>query len=292
MNKKCVCGVVVTFHPLPEDIVNLSILRPQVEGMVVVDNGSTGANLERLREASGEAHFELIENGENLGLAEGLNLGAKWARSQGFEWVMFFDQDSAVTPGLVDTMMREFTTHPLREQVALIVPRYVDRRTGRILPARYNGDGTLKFAMTSGSLMPLSLLEEQGWFEVGLFIGGIDFDYSLRVQCAGYKLLECKDAVLLHAPSSPRVHRLFGATIFMTSNYGAIRRYYSERNRVWLRRKYIGKFPAICLELYWSSLKEAIKVIIGEEDKWQKIRYIVWGMLDGWRGRKGRNDDL
>jgi len=190
----------------------------------------------------------LIENGENLGLAEGLNFGAKWARSQGFEWVMFFDQDSAVTPGLVATMMREFTTHPLREQVALIVPRYVDRRTGRILPARYNGDGSLKFAMTSGSLMRCHCSKSKDGLRRVCSSAALILTTHSKCNVRGTKLLECKDASSLTCPSSPRVHRFFGATIFTTSNYGAIRRYYSERNRCGFDEIY-KKVPVICLEL-------------------------------------------
>jgi rhamnosyltransferase len=294
MTSNSVCAVIVTYHPRPEDLKNLSVLRSQVEGMIVVDNGSDELTVVELRKAAAELRFDLLENGDNLGLAIGLNLGAQQARAQGFEWVVFFDQDSEATPTLIHKLIHVFIGHPSRDRLAVVVPRYVDRRTGLNLPPRYNDrrESELAFAMTSGSLMPLSLLEEQGWFEEGLFIGGIDFDYSLRVRSSGYKLFECSDAVLLHSPSSPRFYRLFGFTILATSNYSAERRYYSERNRVWLRRKYMGRFPSICFGLYWSSIKEVIKIVLVEEDKARKLRCICRGIWDGWRCRMGRNNSL
>jgi rhamnosyltransferase len=291
MVEHTICAVVVTFHPRPEDIENLAQLRPQVSALVVVDNGSSPLTIESLRSASRELSFTLIENGDNIGLAAALNIGSKWARSHGFEWLILFDQDSKVTPGFIDTMLKAFLSNPERDRVAVMVPSYIDKRSGEALASRYDGEGGLAFAMTSGSLMPTALLEQQGWFEEDLFIGGIDFDYSLRVRSQGYRLLECKDAVLLHEPSSPQVHRLLGRRLLTTSNYSAFRRYYSERNRVWLRRKHMKQFPAMCRELISTSIKDAIKVLLVEEDKKRKMRSILRGVWDGWHGRMGRTFD-
>jgi rhamnosyltransferase len=292
MSPNSVCAVIVTFQPALDDLCNLGLVRTQVEELVIVDNGSSQATLRELREASSRLRFKLMENGENRGLAAGLNQGACWARAQGYEWVVFFDQDSVVTANFISTLLEAYLSSPLKEQLALVVPRYVDRRSGLPLRGRYDCGGELEFAMTSGSLMPLSFLERQGWFEESLFIGGIDFDYSLRLRAAGYKLAECREALLLHAPSSPRIHRVFGIKLFTTSNYSAVRRYYSERNRVWLRRKYFARFPLMCLDLYWSSIKEIIKILLAEKEKAKKLHYIGRGVWDGWRGRMGRNDSL
>lgn len=292
MRENKLCAVVVTFHPSRSDLHGLDQLSGQVEGLIVVDNGSPDATVAYLRTASARLSFELIDIGENLGLAAALNIGGRRARDRGFEWVIFFDQDSCVTPGFVDAMLHALGSYSRDSRLGILVPSYVDSRNGRPLPVPRNRKGELEFAMTSGSLMPIALLELQGWFEEGLFIGGIDFDYSLRLRRAGYLLLECREAVLLHAPSSPRMHTLFGFELFTTSNYSAVRRYYSERNRVWLRRRHLRHFPAMCLALYVSSFKEMIKVAVAENEKRKKIQYILKGIWDGWWNRMGRNDNL
>ena len=74
MSPNQVCAVIVTFRPRAEDLGNLARVRPQVEDLVVVDNGSPGEELLLLRAASRELNFALIENGQNLGIAAALNI--------------------------------------------------------------------------------------------------------------------------------------------------------------------------------------------------------------------------
>ena len=54
MSPNTVCAVIVTFRPRAQDFVNLAKLRPQVEKLVVVDNGSSDQALQQLRMASHE----------------------------------------------------------------------------------------------------------------------------------------------------------------------------------------------------------------------------------------------
>jgi hypothetical protein len=61
-----VCAVIVAFRPKVEDLGNLAEVRPQVQHLVVVDNGSAEETLKSLRTASRVLKFVLIENGENL----------------------------------------------------------------------------------------------------------------------------------------------------------------------------------------------------------------------------------
>ena len=83
MTERKVCGIVVTFHPRPEDLENIAKLRPQVQGLAVVDNGSSEEKRNLLRIASRECDFTLIENGGRGGIATALNIGVKWAQVGG-----------------------------------------------------------------------------------------------------------------------------------------------------------------------------------------------------------------
>src|SRR5579859_1400 len=152
MEQKSVCAVVVTYRPDDEVLDNLGAIRPQVEGLVVVDNGSSEEKRNRLRRAAREIKFTLIENGENLGIAAGLNIGVKWAQSQCYPWVALFDQDSTAPPAFIDTMLRAYESSPRRDRMGLLVPRYIDSRRGIPISAIYAKDGSLEVAMTSGSL--------------------------------------------------------------------------------------------------------------------------------------------
>jgi rhamnosyltransferase len=292
MSERSVCGVIVTFRPRSEDLENFAKLRPQVQALVVVDNGSSEEQRGLLRLASFESDFTLIENGDNLGIAAALNIGVKWAQSAGYAWVALFDQDSTVPPGFIDTMLSAYNGHPRRERIALLVPRYIDSRLGIPLPATYAGDGSLQVAMTSGSLMPVSLFCQEGWFEECLFIDGVDYEYCLRLRSNGYSIEECAEAVLLHAPANFTECRMNGLRLFSTSNYSAGRRYYRDRNTVWMVRKYWAKYPAFFLRALSGSLKDGLKILLAEDDKRRKVYYMVMGVRDGMLGRMGKTIEL
>lgn len=292
LEKKSICAVVVTYHPDDGVLHNLAAIRPQVQGLVVVDNGSSEEKRNRLRLAAREVEFTLIENGDNLGIAAALNIGAKWAESEGYNWVALFDQDSTAPPTFVDTMCHAYNTNRRGDRVALLVPRYIDSRLGIPLPAIYAEDGSLQVAMTSGSLMPIAIFSQEGWFEESLFIGGVDYEYCLRLRSKGYSVEECTEAVLLHAPADFTECRLNGSRLFRTSNYSAERRYYRDRNNIWMMRKYCTRYPAFFLSTLFSSLKDCLKILLAENDKRRKVFHMVLGVRDGLLGKMGKTVQL
>ena len=289
MEKMRVCAIVITFHPEVEVLGNLTQLRPQVDDLVVVDNGSSAKELEPLRTLiAGDMGTMLIENGENLGIATALNIGVRSAIRRGAGWILLFDQDSCVTEGLADTMISGFVSSRLGDRLAILVPKYVDRRLGLRLPQNRVAAGGLEAAMTSGSLLRAETFERCGFFVDDLFIDGVDYEYSLRLRQRGYVIEECLDATLLHSPGTPRQHKLAGRRLFTTANYSPLRRYYQERNKIWIARRYVMSFPVFCLKLFWFSSKDMGKILVAETDKWKKVRFFLMGIFDGLRGRMGR----
>jgi rhamnosyltransferase len=292
MENKSVCAVVVTYHPDDEVLNNLGAIRPQVQELVVVDNGSPKEKRDRLRLAAREMEFALIENGNNLGIAAALNIGVKWAQSARYRWVALFDQDSTAPPVFIDTMLQAYEKNPRRDRVGLLVPRYIDRRRGTPISAIYAEDGSLQVAMTSGSLMPTSIFSHEGWFEDSFFIGGVDYEYCLRLRSMGYSVEECTDAVLMHAPADFTECKVNGARLFSTSNYSAGRRYYRERNTVWMLKKYWRRYPAFFAGMLSHSVKDGVKILLAETGKLKKVYYMVLGVRDGLLGRMGKTVEL
>lgn len=85
--------------------------------VLVVDNGSSPAELERLRTAAdAHANVRLIENGENLGFARGNNVGIKAARG---DYVLLLNNDTYVPPGAIAAMVRHLERHP---EIGIIGP--------------------------------------------------------------------------------------------------------------------------------------------------------------------------
>ena len=68
-DRRHACAVVVTYHPDNGFPARLSRIVPQLDATVIVDNGSSDAELRMLRELSTYPSVTLICNFENLGIA-------------------------------------------------------------------------------------------------------------------------------------------------------------------------------------------------------------------------------
>ena len=130
MTAQSVCAVIVTYHPAIKMLEHMRAVLAQVQELIVVDNGSNSDEVAALRIGAQSLGFHLCENGKNLGIAEALNQGVRWAKERGYAWVILFDQDSKITEGFVREMFSAWDSHPLRQRVAAIHPRYVDPDTG------------------------------------------------------------------------------------------------------------------------------------------------------------------
>jgi rhamnosyltransferase len=287
-----VCAVIVTFRPRMEDVGNLARVRPQVEDLVVVDNGSGEELLQLVRAASRELGFTLIENGQNLGIAAALNIGVKWAQANRSQWVALFDQDSAVTDGFMAQMLADYELYARQRNILLLVPRYKDPESGveRVCPL--DDDGGPFVTITSGSLLPVSAFEKCGYFKEELFVYTVDDEYSLRLRSNGYSIALSRDALLLHASGIPSYFSIFGKQLFQTTNYRPGVRYYISRNRVWMALMYGVEYPRWVRGAFRSSFIDFCKLAIAEEYRWLKIKMIFLGLRDGFLGRMGKTITL
>jgi rhamnosyltransferase len=292
MVENSVCGVIITFHPQQDVLVNLMQLRPQIQHLVVVDNGSSKEELTPFHEKIDELQFFLIENGENLGIAAALNIGVRWAKSQNCEWVILLDQDSTVAEGFIAAMLSEFATRPTAQNVAIVVPSYVDKYSGYPMPLYRDGKGQILLACTSGSLIPLGIFDRCGWFREEFVIDYVDYEYCLRVRELGYSIIQCSNTILIHPLGERRRHGLGNLYLFTSTHHNAKRRYYITRNRLAMIRMYWKKDPNYCMKLILVTLKDLIKIILVEKMKFQKIKNTARGILDGIRGRMGMTVEL
>jgi rhamnosyltransferase len=286
-----VCAVIITYHPSAEMCENMSDVLAQVQGLVVVDNGSNAHEVDPLRAASRTLSFQLIENADNLGIAEALNQGVRWAKCQGYPWVILLDQDSRITDGFVRQMFAAWELHPDRERVGSIYPRYVDPETDIEAAVPRASDGSPVFPMTSGALMPTWIFDRIGWFATEYFIDIVDWEYCFRIRAAGYLIADSRQATLLHAPGNPTKSTVLGYT-FHPSHHNTMRRYYISRNCIVFYRKYFSSFPGWVLSGVYRQLKDTLVCFIAEQNRARKFRSFLLGTWDGLTGRMGKRESL
>jgi rhamnosyltransferase len=290
--QNCVCAVIVAFRPRVEDLANLAEVRPQVQDLVVVDNGSAEEMLMLLRAASRELKFILIENGENLGMGAALNIGAKWAQANGAKWIALFDQDSRVTGGFIAQMLVDFEYYRAQRNIMLLIPRYRDPQSGVERVCGLDKDGGPFVTITSGSLLPVAAFEKCGYFNEDLFIYTVDDEYSLRLRSQGYSIALSPHAVLLHASGIPSFFKIFGKPWFQTTNYRPGVRYYISRNRIWMALRYGARYPRWARGALRASFIDLCKFAIAEDSRWAKIKMVFLGFRDGMLGRMGKTVTL
>jgi GT2 family glycosyltransferase len=73
--------------------------------ILLVDNGSTDGSVEYFRERY--PGMEIIENGENLGFAEGNNVGIIWSIKKGVKYVLLLNNDTVVEPMFLSALVKE-----------------------------------------------------------------------------------------------------------------------------------------------------------------------------------------
>lgn len=286
-----VCVVIVTYHPSVGLLKSFEMVLSEVQGCVVVDNGSSDHERGSLKNASQNAGFHLIEIGENVGIAEALNQGVCWAKDKGYSWVLLFDQDSQPEASFLEKMFKTWSNHPRRNDIASIHPLYMHPALGFERYAPRAPDGSPVWSMTSGALMPTWIFDKIGWFASEFFIDWVDIEYCFRLRAAGYLIAESAEAILLHAPGQPAPSSILGYR-FWASHHSAARRYYMSRNRVVVFRKYFLRLPLFTLKAMYAALRDTTKCFLGERERPRKFRNLLLGTWDGLTGRMGRREGL
>lgn len=291
-----VWATMVTFYPERTVVDNVAALLEQVERILIVDNGTTGDCADYVEQAAALSdRIELIRLGENIGVAGALNRAVEWAMDTDCVWLLEMDQDSRVTPHMVDTMLATYDAYPEPGQVAMLCPVPREVATGTLIEHEHRGQARrdarwreVLWAITSGSLTKMSVLAEIGLYDEELFIDCVDADYCLRCDQAGFRILEVAGAVLEHRRGQQTRHRIAGKTVY-TSNHSALRRYYIARNRVLMVRRYIFKYPVVMFRFVLGlAFYHFITVVLWEQDKLAKLRYLGRGLVHGIVGVGGR----
>lgn len=277
-----ICAVVVTFNPGEQLLDNLSRLRSQIDQVVVVDNSSHPNCSVRVEEICRITNCVLISNSGNLGIARALNVGCTHAVNGGYAWIATFDQDSTITPEFV-LRLRELAEHS--DNVGLVAPRCVDPTSGVTVNQQEFRPGELLFAMTSGSLLRTHTYLQAGPFRDDFFVDYVDIEFCLRLRSMGYRILEAREAVLIHSPGRMQFHRLLGRSISVT-HHSPARRYYITRNRLKVWRMHFQDTSFLRRDSR-SFIAETIKIVLFEDQKARKLLYLIRGFIDFVRGKMG-----
>lgn len=285
------CAVVVTYFPEQSVIENVKLLAEQVDEVVVVDNGSDDASTAYLKYLQDIPKVTLIRNGQNMGIAAALNIGARYAIEHSYLWLATFDQDSRVPPDYFRNILSGRDSVQLDTRLAILSPIFYDESinkiwsgdNGKILSGGYR---EIDVAITSGCVMSTKIFSDVGFFDETLFIDYVDYDFCLRCRARGYKIIQLCDVVLNHNLGHKTIHNALWR-IISTSNHNAIRRYYITRNRLIVYGRFLNAFPRWVLKDIQGSIKEGIKILFFEEHKLAKFKMTALGVWHALTNKRG-----
>lgn len=294
-----ILAVAVTYNPEPALFAQvLRSVLPQVEGLVVVDNGSTNAG--DIQQLATQAGCQVIANERNIGIAAAQNQGVSHARAVGFTHVLLLDQDTVLAPGMVSDLAENLKVLEQKQgRIAAIGPAYFELnsqrqtrayRAERLRLARLSLVGETHpvasdFIIASGSLVPLHVLETVGGFKEDLFIDLVDVEWCFRARAAGYRSYL--------SPTASVEHRLGSGIASIGARrvvvHTPIRNYYWVRNALWLARQ--PRIP-LAWRLYFisRSLGFLITYTTVADKRLLRLKLIGRGVLDNFANRLGKYD--
>lgn len=291
-----ILAVAVTYNPDTALLAQvLQAVAHQVQGVIVVDNGSSKVDDIRSVAAAVEAH--LLANEQNLGIAEAQNQGVAWARTQGYSHVLLLDQDTILAAGVIADLSDKLRALEKEHGgVAAIGPAYYELnsqqqtrgyrakglRLARLSLANQAQPIESDFIIASGSLIPLAILEKVGGFKEDLFIDLVDVEWCFRARAAGYRSFL--------SPTAAVDHHLGSGTVGIGSRQIAvhvpIRNYYWVRNALWLARQ---PFTPPAWKLYFISRSLGFLAVYTTlvDKRVLRLRLICRGILDSFSGHLG-----
>lgn len=274
-------AITVTYNPEIDLLKRQhNALARQVDWIIYVDNHSLSSDF--ISEIKGEK-VEVILNDENQGLAKAQNQGIELARQKGAGFVILFDQDSVPPADFVEGLMKCYEEQSKLHKVGEVGPAIRNMLKGcnenesgvvfkgMTIKRIHVGKATeVNYCIASGSLIPMTALEDVGGIEEKLFIDGLDLEWCLRARNKGYKIFQTSNTYLEHCLGDGTSRRIL--------SHSPKREYYIMRNAIWMiKQNHIPmgyRLRKVCLS--FGRLIQAISTFKGSY-----IRSDIKGIVDG-----------
>jgi len=274
-----VAAMVVLYNSKFSVIDNINSYLKQVDYLYVIDN-SDQTNVSLVRSIRKLDSTTYISNGGNKGIAYALNLGAKLAIENGFDYLLTMDDDTSIPPGSIKTML-SFSSK-FDGKLGLIGGQADYQKVGDTV-------SFVDYTITSGNLLYLPAYSCCGPFMEELFIDYVDHEYCFRLRLAGYDIAEINSIFLIHKLGEKKALRVFGSkSLIKWTSHNPYRIYYKTRNCIYVLAKY-NKLP-LRIKVYFvrDLFRDLIKTVFLEDEKLLRIHLYTKAVFDGINKRLGK----
>jgi hypothetical protein len=294
-------GIDLTFDVLD------CISKLNIEGMdietIVVDNASKDDTVKRLDNYTlSNMEFKLIENSENLGFAEGNNVGIRDAIKRGSDYVVLLNNDILFPENFIYELVKTIKKDP---KIGIVSPkmyfakgfefhkdRYKENELGKVIwyaggvidkgnvysehrgvdevdKGQYDIEEETDYGNGAAILISAKLIDEIGYLDKSLFLYWEDADFSQRAKSKGWKVIYTPNTFIWHKVS-----------VAAGGPGGETNDYFLTRNRL------VFGFRYSSLRTKLALIRDSMRLLfIGR--RWQKK-----GVVDFYLGRLGKGTKI
>jgi hypothetical protein len=258
--------------------------------IVVVDNASTNGLPYEIKKMFPE--IELIKNQENLGVAEGINVGMRYALKNGADYIFLLNNDTVVKEDAISQLVRVLENERdigLASAVVNVYGHsnpykvehygvYANPETG-ISAVVITKNAPYNYLSGCALMARSSFIKQVGMLDKRFFIYGEDKDWCFRFVKNGYRLTVADKAIVWHKHSASS-----GGPCSPTSLYYSIRndRLFCEKIKKrtfgWLLKCYIPSNVGLHYRFFRPGYSN-------------RTSAILLGLFDGCLKKFGKKDD-
>lgn len=276
---KTLAGIVTFNSELGRLKENVSAIYPQVDKLIIVDNGSD--NILQVKDSLlSFKNIDYICFDKNKGIAQALSSLMHYAIDYDYDWVLSLDDDSVAMSDLIKTYKKYINVPNVATMTCKMEDRNYSMNEKEI-------DGDFKYvrvSITSGCFMSVNAYKQSDGYDIFLFIDRVDDDICYNLTKHGYKHIKINYVGLLHEMGFG-VEKKFLWHTARAVNYSPFRRYYIFRNETIMRKKYPELIIREWLEsgrpMWINFVLSSIKILLYENNKKDKILASFKGWHDG-----------
>lgn len=274
--------IIVLYHPTDYQITYLVRLAEK-SFCIIVDNTPDIVQEVFINPARrSRENIVYIPLKKNAGIAEAQNIGIQEAVKRQIHYILFLDQDSTVDPLFAENMIAEYRRISAEGiKLAALGPLLINKSTKTPYKSIVHVEAMPKYKIvpaliSSGTLVPVYILQEIGGMKSELFIDDVDFEWCWRAATKGYKCAITTTLQLSHKVGESD-RSICGFPVILTT---PVRYYYQYRNFLILCRVRYVPTP-------WK-IKMAIRrcfclfyIPLVSDTKWKVFRSMIKGVSDG-----------
>lgn len=278
--KKICCGLTL-YYPSEMEINNILKYCSMFKNVYIVDN-TDNKNVEYLDILKNNCNITILSSGENLGLSKALNLLCDRAKDNN-DFILLLDQDSKFDKKSIFNLI-EFINTDKALNVSIYSPKIIYNHNEITCNQNDEPYEFVKWVITSGSCINLSYFSKGNRFDENYFIDRIEIDYGLRSISQGYNVVIVNSSLLYQSLGD--CTNFYG---FKYYQHSALRNYYIFRNRFYFYMfKDNGNKASNIIKLIMGSFLQICKIFLFNNNRSEKIRYILKAIVDIKNGKYGK----